>query len=83
MLQKEIKDWAFEVDLLTGVPSQFLIPANWIIENDLPKGGKNKRLGLILKSAKWLLIFEVLKVSKMTSLKIYLSPAMEKLQSVS
>ena len=35
MLQKEIKDWAFEVYFLTGEFSQFLIPANWIIENDL------------------------------------------------
>ena len=35
MLQKEIKDWAFEVRLLTGEPSQFLIPADWVIENDL------------------------------------------------
>ena len=35
VLQKEIKDWAFEVHLLSGEPSQFLIPADWVIENDL------------------------------------------------
>ena len=35
VLQKEIKDWAFEVPLLTGEPSQVLIPADWVIENDL------------------------------------------------
>ena len=35
VLEKEIKDWGFEVYLLTGQLSQFLIPADWIIENDL------------------------------------------------
>ena len=37
MLQKKIKDWAFEVYLLTREPSQFLILADWIIENELYK----------------------------------------------
>ena len=37
MLQKEIKDWVFEVHLLTGEPHQVLIPADWINENDLYK----------------------------------------------
>ena len=31
MLQKEIKDWDFEVYLLTREPSRFLIPADWIM----------------------------------------------------
>ena len=35
MLQKKVKDWTFEVYLLTGEPSQFMIPADWIIEMDL------------------------------------------------
>ena len=33
--QKDITDWTFWVYLLTGRPSQFLIPADWIFENDL------------------------------------------------
>ena len=32
---ENIKDWTFEVYLLTGEPSQFLSPAEWIIENVL------------------------------------------------
>ena len=35
VLQREIKDWAFEFYLLTGEPSQFMISADWIIEHDL------------------------------------------------
>ena len=35
VLLKEIKDWAFEVYLLTGEYSQFLISSDWIIEDDL------------------------------------------------
>ena len=35
MLLKEIKDWNFEVYLLTRKPSQFFLFADWIIENVL------------------------------------------------
>ena len=34
MLQEEIKDWAAEACLLTK-ENQFLITADWIMENDL------------------------------------------------
>ena len=35
VLQREIKDWAFEFYLLTGEPRQFMISADWIIEHVL------------------------------------------------
>ena len=34
LLQKERKDWIFEVYFLIGKLSQFLVPADWIMEND-------------------------------------------------
>ena len=35
VLQREIKNWAFEFYLLTGEPRQSMISADWIIEHGL------------------------------------------------
>ena len=112
MLQKETKDWAFEIYLLTGEPSQFLIPPDWIIENDFGQVlcvswifflsncflwtnvflrlskitvtclnsicPNSRSIMTCLKSST--IIFELLQISKMTSLKIFIFPVIEKLE---
>ena len=97
---KSLNLWSLFIDWR----NQFLIPTDWIIENDLcqilrvfcmscPNSVKHlwpvqrqlkesNRVNFDLpKGGKININFELLKVSKKTSLKIYVSPVMEKLET--
>ena len=48
---------------------------------DLPKVSQNKQVFDLAKVRKMTINFELLEINKMTSLKIYISPVMEKLET--
>ena len=100
VLQKEIKDWTFEIYVVAGSTLMSLnVLSNregldWLLlPNVLPKLSKitvtysksvkiNERVNSDLLKVKNMTInFELLTVSKMTSLKIYISRVMEKAET--